>query len=112
MFSDKYVLKLFLGLIFLQVLVKFLKNLFKESRPIKSKTYGLPSTKAASLCFIATYLILTNKLKQSTIILLLLGLIVPLFMKYYIKEHSIKQLVVGGIVGIISAYSVTIVYKD
>jgi hypothetical protein len=52
MYSDKYVLKLFLGLIFLQILVKFLKKLFKESRPIKSNTYGLPSTKAATLVFI------------------------------------------------------------
>ena len=49
MYSDKYVLKLFLGLIFLQILVKFLKKLFKESRPIKSNTYGLPSTKICNV---------------------------------------------------------------
>ena len=104
MYSDKYVLKLFLGLIFLQILVKFLKKLFKESRPIKSNTYGLPSTKAATLVFIATYLILTNKLKDSTVILLLVALLLPLFMKYYSKEHSIKQLIMGGLAGLVVAY--------
>jgi hypothetical protein len=81
-----------------------LKKLFKESRPIKSNTYGLPSTKAATLVFIATYLILTNKLKDSTVILLLVALLLPLFMKYYSKEHSIKQLIMGGLAGLVVAY--------
>lgn len=104
MYSDKYVLKLFLGLIFLQILVKFLKKLFKESRPIKSNTYGLPSTKAATLVFIATYLILTNKLRDSTIVIIVIALLLPLFMKYYSKEHSLKQLFIGGLVGLIFSY--------
>jgi hypothetical protein len=108
MYSDKYVLKLFLGLIFLQIMVKFLKKLFKESRPIKSNTYGLPSTKAATLVFIATYLILTNKLQDSTVILLT-TLLLPLFMKYYSKEHSLKQLVVGSIIGLSVAYIVKLI---
>ena len=106
MYSDKYVLKLFLGLIFLQILVKFLKKLFKESRPIKSNTYGLPSTKAATLVFIATYLILTNKLNSSTVVILVTTLLLPLFMKYYSKEHSIKQLFIGGLVGLLFGYFV------
>tara|TARA_B110000305_G_scaffold195775_1_gene220491 strand:- start:153 stop:485 length:333 start_codon:yes stop_codon:yes gene_type:complete len=104
MYSDKYVLKLFLGLIFLQILVKFLKKLFKESRPIKTNTYGLPSTKAATLVFIATYLILTNKLRDSTVVIIVTALLLPLFMKYYSKEHSLKQLVAGGLVGLSVAY--------
>ena len=109
MYSDKYVLKLFLGLIFLQILVKFLKKLFKESRPIKSNTYGLPSTKAATLVFIATYLILTNKLTDSTVVILVFALLVPIFMKYYSKEHSLKQLVVGSIIGLSVAYIVKLI---
>lgn len=104
MYSDKYVLKLFLGLIFLQILVKFLKKLFKESRPIKSKTYGLPSTKAATLVFIATYLILTNKLRDSTLVIIVIALLLPLFIKYYSKEHSLKQLFVGGLIGLLFGY--------
>ena len=104
MYSDKYVLKLFLGLIFLQILVKFLKKLFKESRPIKTNTYGLPSTKAATLVFIATYFILTNKLRGSTVVIILTVLFLPLFMKYYSKEHSLKQLFIGGLVGFLFAY--------
>jgi hypothetical protein len=89
-------------------MVKFLKKLFKESRPIKSNTYGLPSTKAATLVFIATYLILTNKLQDSTVILLT-TLLLPLFMKYYSKEHSLKQLVVGSIIGLSVAYIVKLI---
>ena len=81
-----------------------MKKLFKESRPINSNTYGLPSTKAATLVFIATYLILTNKLKDSTVILLVVALLVPLFMKYYSKEHSMKQLFIGGLVGLLFAH--------
>ena len=90
-------------------MVKFLKKLFKESRPIKSNTYGLPSTKAATLVFIATYLILTNKLKDSTVVILLTTLLLPLFMKYYSKEHSLKQLVVGSIIGLSVAYIVKLI---
>jgi hypothetical protein len=86
-----------------------LKKLFKESRPIKSNTYGLPSTKAATLVFIATYLILTNKLKDSTVVILLTTLLLPLFMKYYSKEHSLKQLVVGSIIGLSVAYIVKLI---
>lgn len=106
MYSDKYVLKLFLGLIFLQILVKFLKKLFKESRPIKSNTYGLPSTKAATLVFIATYLVLTNKLRDSTVVIIVTAMLLPLFMKYYSKEHSLKQLFIGGLVGLLFGYFV------
>jgi hypothetical protein len=106
MYSDKYVLKLFLGLIFLQILVKILKKLFKESRPIKSNTYGLPSTKAATLVFIATYLVLTNKLKNFTVVIIVTALLLPLFMKYYSKEHSLKQLFIGGLIGLLFGYIV------
>ena len=90
-------------------MVKFLKKLFKESRPIKSNTYGLPSTKAATLVFIATYLILTNKLNSSTVVIIVTTLLLPLFMKYYSKEHSLKQLVVGSIIGLSVAYIVKLI---
>ena len=83
-----------------------MKKLFKESRPIKSNTYGLPSTKAATLVFIATYLILTNKLKDSTVVIIVTTLLLPLFMKYYSKEHSLKQLFIGGLVGLLFGYFV------
>jgi len=83
-----------------------LKKLFKESRPIKSTTYGLSSTKAATLVFIATYLILTNKLNSSTVVIIVTALLLPLFMKYYSKEHSLKQLFIGGLVGLLFGYFV------
>ena len=63
---NKYVLKLFLGIISLQLIVKYLKNFIKQERPIKSNTYGMPSSKSATLCFVAIYILMNHKLKQTT----------------------------------------------
>ena len=49
MYSDKEVLKFFGGLLSLQIIVKLVKQFVKESRPIKTKTYGMPSTRSASM---------------------------------------------------------------
>lgn len=92
------------GILFSQIISKILKNFIKQSRPIKTKTYGMPSSRATILSFIVIYLILTNKLSnKSKFIIILIGLI-SLFMKYYIKEHALSQLIVGVILGSIIAY--------
>lgn len=92
------------GILFSQIISKILKNFIKQSRPIKTKTYGMPSSRATILSFIVFYLILTNKLSnKSKFIIILIGLI-SLFMKYYLKEHSLSQLIVGVILGSIIAY--------
>uniref|UniRef100_A0A6C0CGY4 Phosphatidic acid phosphatase type 2/haloperoxidase domain-containing protein n=1 Tax=viral metagenome TaxID=1070528 RepID=A0A6C0CGY4_9ZZZZ len=52
----------------------------------------------------ATYLILTNKLRDSTIVIIVIALLLPLFMKYYSKEHSLKQLFIGGLIGLLFGY--------
>ena len=105
--NDNYILIFFIGLIVLQLLTKIIKSMIKEERPVKSKTYGMPSTKAATLSFIVCYFILTNKLKNKTIIILLIGLLIGVCSKYYMKEHSIPQLLAGVLLGGIYSYFLT-----
>ena len=47
--KDKNIIIFYGGLILLQYIVKFLKKIIKQDRPIKQKTYGMPSTKSATL---------------------------------------------------------------
>lgn len=102
--KDKDSLIFFGGLISLQYIVKFLKNIIKEDRPIKSKTYGMPSTKSATLFYILGYLIIQNNFKKNTIYLLILFTLLGLLYKLYYKEHTLKQVVIGSIIGLLYAY--------
>ena len=102
--KDYQVIVFISGILFSQILAKILKKIIKQSRPIKSKTYGMPSSRSTIVSFIVFYLILTNKLSnKSKFIIILIGLI-SLLMKYYLKEHSLSQLIFGIILGSIIAY--------
>jgi len=105
--SDKEVLKFFGGLVSLQFIVKLGKQLIKEDRPIKTKTYGMPSTRAAFMCFIVAYLVLTNKLKRETLLLLVGGLLISLYAKIHMNEHSLRQIIIGSCIGIGYAYLIS-----
>ena len=102
--KENQIILLLGGILFSQIISKILKKFIKQSRPIKTKTYGMPSSRATILSFIVFYLILTNKLSnKSNFIIILIGLI-SLLMKYYLKEHSLSQLIFGIILGSIIAY--------
>jgi len=107
MYSDKDVLKFFGGLVSLQFIVKLIKQIIKEDRPIKTLTYGMPSTRAAFMCFIVSYLVFTNKLKIGTILLLVCGLFISLYAKLYMKEHYLRQIVIGACIGFGYAYLIS-----
>jgi len=107
MYSDKDALKFFGGLVSLQFIVKLIKQTIKEERPINTKTYGMPSTRAAFMCFIVSYLVFTNKLKRETIFLLVCGLFISLYAKFYMKEHSLPQIAIGGCIGFVYAYLIS-----
>ena len=110
--KDYQVIVLISGIFLSQILAKTLKKIIKQSRPIKSKTYGMPSSRSTVVSFIVFYLILTNNFKLPTkFIIIILGLL-SLSMKYVIKEHSIYQLIVGGILGIIIAYLSSLIKFD
>lgn len=104
--DDDKAQKFILGLGFVMILVKILKKFFKAPRPnmTDGSTYGLPSTRAASLFYIVIFLILNNKLSKKTIITLFVTIIVCCLIKYYMKEHSIKQLTIGALLGTSIAY--------
>ena len=107
MYSDKEVLKFFGGLVTLQFIVKISKHLIREDRPKKSNTYGMPSSRAAFMFFIVSYLIFTNKLKNTTILILIGLSLLSVYAKFYMDEHNMKQLFFGACIGIGYAYLIS-----
>lgn len=104
--KDKNIIIFYGGLILLQYLVKFLKKIIKGDRPIKSKTYGMPSTKSATLFYIMTYLMIMNNIEKRTKITLFILAIVGILYKLMYKEHSYEQVIIGAIIGIFYGYIV------
>lgn len=107
--KDKNALIFFGGLVSLQYIIKFFKNIIKEDRPIKSKTFGMPSTKSATLFYILGYLMGTNNFKKNTIYFLIFLALIGLLYKLYYKEHSLKQIFVGSIIGIFYSYLIILI---
>jgi len=106
--NDKVAIKLLVGIFLSYVIAKVLKRIIKQGRPIKSKTYGMPSSRSIVMTFIVVFLLLSYNFKDKTkLIIIVLGLL-TLFMKYYLKEHSFNQLFVGFILGLLIAY---IIYR-
>lgn len=102
--NDKEAKKLLFGILLCYVVAKILKKLIKQSRPIKGKTYGMPSSRSTVMAFIIFFLIMSYNFSMKTnIILVLIGL-ATLLIKYYLKEHSINQLIFGIILGCLIAY--------
>lgn len=112
-------LKFYLLFILLNTFLnKILKNIIKAPRPYNpdkymiynkfektngTETYGMPSGHAQSVSFTTIYMYLVTKSKN-----LLIGgsfiSILSLIQRYRFKRHSIKQLLVGLIVGCSLAY--------
>ena len=104
--EDKTAIKFIGGITSSFIIVKILKDIIKENRPIVGKTYGMPSSRSTVMAFIITFLLLNYSFKIETkYIIIALGL-VAIYLKYYLKEHSLKQIVAGLILGIIIAYIV------
>jgi len=104
--EDIVAIKLLGGITFTFFIVKILKKIIKQNRPIKSKTYGMPSSRSSLVAFIITFLLLNYNYKNKTKYLLSFFGLISIYMKYYLKEHSFKQLLVGIILGIILGYIV------
>lgn len=102
--NDKKAIKFLGGITGSFILVKILKNILKEPRPILGKTYGLPSSRSTVMAFILFFLLMNYEFKTSTKIILIILTLICLSIKYYLKEHSLKQLLAGFILGIIIAY--------
>tara|TARA_Y100000996_G_scaffold291516_1_gene230445 strand:+ start:1401 stop:1745 length:345 start_codon:yes stop_codon:yes gene_type:complete len=105
--SDVYICKFLFGLLFVIILIKILKRHIRQRRPSnKGKTdYGMPSTRAGIVFFIAIYLLMAHKnISRNTKIIIISFALLSSYMKYYLKEHTIAQLICGGLVGGCSAY--------
>jgi membrane-associated phospholipid phosphatase len=87
-----------LGILFDIVLVKILKNIIKEDRPIPKGTYGMPSSRSTYLFFLAFYIsTFTDDVKTKYIIFALI--LACVMVKIVYKEHSASQITVGALIG-------------
>jgi len=93
---------------------KILKNIIKQKRPDNGirimneeyngvEKYGMPSGHAQSCFFSLTFLYLVKGSPAWLIIELFIGL-VSLYQRFKYKQHTVEQLLVGSILGIIFAY--------
>ena len=97
------------GLLIVIIAVKILKNAIRQPRPqmFKGSTWGMPSSRAACLFFIFTYLILINNLSETTQHVLIGCALLGCLLKYMSKEHSFLQLSAGAVFGILMANLLT-----
>ena len=98
--NDFELQKFILGITLNIIIVKILKRFLRMPRPImrKNSTFGMPSTRAATLTFIIVYLILVNKPSKKTIIMMICAVLFLCSLKYFMKEHSIIQLSIVGLI--------------
>jgi len=92
-----------MGSIAMQTVVKVLKKLIRQRRPAgnsNTNTYGMPSTRAAMMFFIAVYWIFRLKtLEKRTAILLIIAAFISCCIKFVMIEHTIIQLIAGAVLG-------------
>ena len=101
--NNNQIIVFFSSILFLNILVKLLKNLIKESRPISTKTFGMPSSKSTIITFMLIYLISIHNYTNQTLIIIFVLSILIIYIKHLYKEHSFLQLLVGVIIGFIFA---------
>jgi len=110
----KYLNVYFIFFIVNSLLNKVLKQFIKEPRPVKmseqiiyknyestvgSSIYGMPSAHAQSVLFSTIYTYLVTKSEQYLIGGLFISML-TLVQRYRFKRHSIKQLIVGSLLGV------------
>lgn len=109
-----------IGIIFSLFVNQTLKRLIKELRPSgpvkflnsdkfdnKATIYGMPSGHSQHLFFSTMYLYLTisNFYPWVLVTCSIIG-ILTMIERYYFRNHTIRQLVVGAVVGVVVAYVV------
>lgn len=95
------------GLICIQITVSQLKKLIRQKRPTaaKSASYGMPSKRAGRVFYIVTFLLLlTGAPTGLTVLICLIYILGDCVFKYIDNEHSVIQLLAGGILGILFGY--------
>ena len=104
--KEKDFIVFFIGVLTCQLLVRILKPFIGQLRPLptiwKGK-FGMPSGRATLMMFIATYFSLRTKNQLTKVILYSIAL-ASISIKYITGEHSLPQLIAGGLLGAIVAY--------
>lgn len=96
-----------IGLICTQITVTQLKKIIHQKRPIgaKSASYGMPSKRAGRVFYIVTFLLLlTGPPTGLTMLICLIYILGDCGFRYIDNEHSVIQLLAGGILGILFGY--------
>ena len=101
--NNNQIVVFFSSILFLNILVKLLKNLIKESRPISTKTFGMPSSKSTIITFMLIYLISIHNYTNQTLIIIFVLSILIIYIKHLYNEHNFLQLIAGVIIGFIFA---------
>lgn len=86
-----------IGLIIVKLSTFLLKRIVDQHRP-NGKKYGMPSFTGAYTGFFVTYLLKT-KFNLEYIVLSSLFIIINFTLKHNLKQHNLKQLVSGFILG-------------
>jgi membrane-associated phospholipid phosphatase len=101
-------LTLVVGFFMVIVVVKILKKIIQQPRPVGKAlggTYGMPSSRAATIFFLITCILLFLKYPTpSTIIIMVIVAVSLCIAKYLSRDHTIKQLVVGAGIGVAMGY--------
>jgi membrane-associated phospholipid phosphatase len=91
-----------------QAINVLLKSVIKEPRPVSNgkidyDQYGMPSGHAQTIFFFITFTYLVNKSVMVLLLELFLSFI-TLYQRWKYKKHTITQIIVGSLLGIIIAY--------
>ena len=81
-------------------------GIFKDPPGYKNNTYGMPSNHSQQAVVFSTYMILKDLEKNTlsplkTIIYVLLALII-MYSRIYLNCHTIQQVIMGGVIGLIT----------
>ena len=101
--ENKHIINLTFGILILKIITKCMKKILKKERPNGLKG-GMPSFMGAITLYISTYLYLNSKnLSFNSVLSIILFIFGSLWIKYYMKEHTPEQLIMGGVIGTITA---------
>lgn len=121
-----YVFIFLFGSIFNSLLNMLLKQIFREPRPnnplvfidsndlIGNNYYGLPSGHAQSAMFSLTFMYLTINTSSNFVMTLYIMsciAVITLYQRWKYRRHTIKQLIIGSIVGSLFAWTLIFITK-
>jgi membrane-associated phospholipid phosphatase len=114
LWNQKYLQGYLIFYIISSFINKILKNIIQEERPVNGKSimnenytgkhkYGMPSYHAQLSFYSLTFLYLVNKSGYLIFFELFIAAL-TLYQRWSYKRHTVEQLIVGMVVGVMTAY--------